>query len=319
MILDFKSQFWGAHIILVPITLLPARGVCWGVWCRGRWRGWGVGMGILNTVALTGGICRSFEMSTRQRLWCVFFQHGIPHSKGSLQYMWARVRVCLAVPKNVIPHWEGWMCCSSRSLRMMGWIGPAGSLLQVQSESCYMEDGLMNVMIEMQNWWPVQTKWKVRFGQSDAWLSPCHDLLLAECPLRAYDWLQFIGPHVLSDHGRVAFPSLVRCVRTSKCFILEIFPNYVCAAVATNFTPNLAASSSWLRAMYLVSWEKDVSVKKVLGRHDFIIKPKCLCFSRVLPPVAWWLPGCLKALDGRIKGTFSHGVKSTAVQELHCM
>ena len=112
---------------------------------------------------------------------------------------------------------------------------------------------------------------------------------------------------------------LLYCVRTSKCFILEIFPNYICVAVATNFTPNLAASSSWLRAMYLVSWEKDVSVKKVLGRHDFIIKPKCLCFSRVLPPVAWWLPGCLKALDGRIKGTFSHGVQSTAVQELHCM
>ena len=52
---------------------------------------------------------------------------------------------------------------------------------------------------------------------------------------------------------------------------------------------SLAASSAWLRAMYLVSWEKGVSVIKVLGRHDFIIKPKCLCFSRVLPPVAQWL------------------------------
>ena len=52
-------------------------------------------------MALTGGTCCSFEMSTRQGLWCVFSQHGIPHSKGSLPYMWARVRVCLAVPKNV--------------------------------------------------------------------------------------------------------------------------------------------------------------------------------------------------------------------------
>lgn len=54
MILDFKSQFWGAHIILVPITLLPARGVLGeggGWWGRGG----GVGMGVLNTVALTGG------------------------------------------------------------------------------------------------------------------------------------------------------------------------------------------------------------------------------------------------------------------------
>lgn len=82
MILDLKSKFWGAHIILVLISLLPARGVGWGVGGCG-WRGWGVGMGVLNTVALTGGTFHNFEMSTRQRLWCVFFQYGIPHSKGS--------------------------------------------------------------------------------------------------------------------------------------------------------------------------------------------------------------------------------------------
>ena len=96
MILDFKSKFWGAHIILVPISLLPARGVCWGVG-GGGWKVWGVGMGVLNTVALTGGTFHNFEMSTRQRFWCIFFQHGIPHSKGSLQYTWARARVCLGV------------------------------------------------------------------------------------------------------------------------------------------------------------------------------------------------------------------------------
>ena len=177
----------------------------------------------------------------------------------------------------------------------MGWIGPSGSLLQVQSESCYMEDGLINVKIEIQNWRPVQTKWKVRFRQSDAWLSPCNDLL-AECLLRAYDWLQFIGPQVLLDDGQESlsllfpFPHLYSTGRLSASFWKYLPTIYVRLWAQISPWRSLAASSSWLRAMYLVSWEKGVSVIKVLGRHDCIIKPKRLCLSRVLPPVAQWLP-----------------------------
>lgn len=210
--------------------------------------------------------------------------------------MWAMMRLCLAITNNVIPCREEQIFCPGRPLRIMGLIalnpGLAGSFLQGQPES-YLYWGWT---YKCQGWntelATCQTTYKGRCGQPDAWLVSLWWFTTCSVPTTCLRLTSKYGPtKCFGWWPRVSF-LLLYSVRTSKCFLLEIFPNYPCVAVDTNFTlKECGCQFLMTKGRVLGILAKRHACKKGLGHH-FTVKQKCLHLSRVLLPGAQWLPGC---------------------------